>query len=103
MASLYLRQLLSGQDFASADPVARQMVNFAYLIGDRDTGETLLVDPAYGVGELVDAAEADGMTVVGVLASHFHPDHVGGDLLGHPIEGIASLLGRVSVPVHANR
>lgn len=103
MAELYLRQLLSGRDFAATDPVAQQMVNFAYLIGDRDTGEAMIVDPAYGVGDLLDAAEADGMRVVGALASHFHPDHVGGSLFGHQIEGIAELLARVPVPVHANR
>ncbi|MEZ5227977.1 MAG: hypothetical protein R2710_15285 [Acidimicrobiales bacterium] len=34
---LYFRQLLSGRDFATTDPIARQMVNFAYLIGDRET------------------------------------------------------------------
>ena len=100
---LYLKQLLSGRDFAADDPVAQQMVNFAYLVGDRVTHEAMIVDPAYGVGELVDAAEADGMTVVGALASHFHPDHVGGSLFGHQIEGIAELLARTSVPIHANR
>ena len=36
---LYFRQLLAGRDFATTDPIARQMVNFAYLIGDRVTGE----------------------------------------------------------------
>ena len=34
---LYFRQLLSGRDFAAADPIAQQMRNFAYLIGDRET------------------------------------------------------------------
>ena len=29
---LYFRQLLSGRDFAAADPMARQMVNFAYPV-----------------------------------------------------------------------
>jgi hypothetical protein len=47
---LYFRQLLAGRDFAAADFVARQMVNFVYLVGDRDTGEALVVDPAYDVG-----------------------------------------------------
>jgi glyoxylase-like metal-dependent hydrolase (beta-lactamase superfamily II) len=100
---LYFRQLLSGRDFARDDLLARQMVNFAYLIGDRVTHEALIVDPAYGVGELVDAAEGDGMTVVGALATHFHPDHVGGTLMGHTIEGVPELLARTAVPVHANR
>ncbi len=43
---MYFRQLLSGRDFAREDPIARQMVNFAYAIGDRETGEAVLVDPA---------------------------------------------------------
>ena len=34
----YFRQLLSGRDFAVGDPVATQMVNFVYAIGDRATG-----------------------------------------------------------------
>ncbi len=60
----------------------------------------MLVDPAYGVDELLDILAADGMTAVGVLATHYHPDHVGGDLMGHGIEGITRLLERVPVPVH---
>ena len=35
---LYFRQLLSGRDFARGDQMARQMVNFVYLIGDRVDG-----------------------------------------------------------------
>lgn len=99
----YFRQLLSGRDFATADPVATQMVNYSYLVGDTDTGEALVVDPAYAVGELIDAAEADGMRIVGALATHYHADHVGGSMMGHTIEGITSLLERLAVPVHANR
>jgi glyoxylase-like metal-dependent hydrolase (beta-lactamase superfamily II) len=82
---LYFRQLLSGRDFAVGDPVAGQMVNFCYLIGDRGTGEAVVVDPAYDVGGLLDLLATDSMRCVGVLASHFHPDHVGGDLMGYPI------------------
>ena len=97
---LYFRQLLSGRDFAIGDQLAAQMVNFVYAIGDRSTGECLLVDPAYAVDDLVDAIEADGMRVVGVLATHYHPDHVGGSMMGHTIEGVPRLLERVSCPVH---
>lgn len=100
---LYFRQLLSGRDFAVGDQLATQMVNFCYLIGDRSTGECVVVDPAYGVGELVDLAEGEGMRLVGALVTHHHPDHVGGSMMGYSIEGVAQLLERVSVPVHANR
>jgi hydroxyacylglutathione hydrolase len=97
---LYFRQLLSGRDFAVGDPLASQMVNFVYAVGDRRTGECVLVDPAYAVKELVDIVGADGMTVTGALATHYHPDHVGGAMMGHSIEGIAELLEHVDCPIH---
>jgi glyoxylase-like metal-dependent hydrolase (beta-lactamase superfamily II) len=97
---LYFRQLLSGRDFATSDPLAHQMVNFVYLIGDADTGEAVVIDPAYDVDGLLDIVEADGMRLTGVLATHYHPDHVGGSMMGHSIDGIGRLLDRVSVPVH---
>ena len=97
---LYFRQLLSGRDFAPTDGVAQQMVNFVYAIGDRETGEAVLVDPAYDVGGLLDLVEADGMRCVGVLATHYHPDHVGGSMMGFTIEGVSELLERVTVPIH---
>jgi glyoxylase-like metal-dependent hydrolase (beta-lactamase superfamily II) len=96
----YFRQLLAGRDFAVGDPVATQMVNFVYALGDRETGEAVLVDPAYRPAELVALVEADAMRVTGVLATHFHADHVGGDLVGHDIAGIAQLLETNDVPVH---
>lgn len=98
----YFRQLLSGRDFATDDMMARQMVNFAYLLGDRDTGECVVVDPAYSVSDLVAVAEADGMRIIGALASHYHADHVGGSMMGHTIEGVSSLLEKHDIPVHVN-
>jgi glyoxylase-like metal-dependent hydrolase (beta-lactamase superfamily II) len=102
---LYFRQLLAGRDFAPSDQLAQQMVNFVYLVGDRETGEALIVDPAYGVRELVELAGADDMRVVGALVTHYHPDHVGGSMMGWDIEGVAELLGMddVDAPIHVNR
>ncbi|HEX5267276.1 MAG TPA: MBL fold metallo-hydrolase [Acidimicrobiales bacterium] len=100
---LYFRQLLSGRDFAAGDQLATQMVNFTYLIGDRQTGEAVVVDPAYAVEELVDVAAADGMRVAGVLATHHHPDHVGGSMMGLTIEGVSRLLEVADVPIHVNK
>jgi glyoxylase-like metal-dependent hydrolase (beta-lactamase superfamily II) len=99
---LYFRQLLSGRDFAQGDEIAAQMRNFAYLIGDRQTGDCVVVDPAYAAGDLVDALEADGLHLSGVLVTHHHPDHVGGSMMGFELKGLAELLERVSVPVHVN-
>lgn len=100
---LYFRQLLSGRDFATDDQIAQQMVNFVYAIGDRATDECVLVDPAYDPSGLVDAVAADGMTVTGVLATHYHPDHVGGSMMGYSIDGLTGLLDRVECPIHVQR
>jgi glyoxylase-like metal-dependent hydrolase (beta-lactamase superfamily II) len=98
---LYFRQLLAGLDVAETDPVAQQMVNFIYLIGDRETGEAVIVDPAYDPAGIIAVAEADGMKVVGALGTHYHADHVGGSLGGMAeIVGIAELLEQVQVPIH---
>ncbi len=96
----YFRQLLSGRDFGANDQIARQMVNFCYLIGDRSTGEAVVVDPAYDPESILATLEADGMTLTGVLATHYHADHVGGNMMGYQLHGVADLLEHVSVPVH---
>ena len=100
---LYFKQLLSGRDFANTDNLAKQMVNFVYLIGDKQTGEALIVDPAYDVTALLDILEEDDMQCKGVLATHYHPDHVGGSMMGYNIVGVKELLERVSVPIHAQK
>ncbi len=100
---LYFRQLLSGRDFARGDQMARQMVNFVYLIGDRQTGEAVIVDPAYAVQDLLDLLEADGMRLTGVLGTHYHPDHVGGNMSSWSVEGISALLEKVQVPIHVQK
>jgi glyoxylase-like metal-dependent hydrolase (beta-lactamase superfamily II) len=99
---LYFKQMLAGRDFAAGDMIAQQMRNFAYLIGDRQTGDTVVVDPAYAAQDLVDALESDGMHLSGVLVTHHHPDHIGGSMMGFELKGLAELLERVSVPVHVN-
>jgi glyoxylase-like metal-dependent hydrolase (beta-lactamase superfamily II) len=97
---LYFRQLLSGRDIARGDLMARQMVNFVYLIGDRETKEAFVVDAAYDIDGICDVVEQDGMRLVGALATHYHQDHVGGNIFGNAISGLAELMARAPVPVH---
>lgn len=97
---VYFRQLLAGRDIARTDQLARQMVNFIYLIGDRETGEAVVIDPAYGVRDILDVLAADDMKLVGALATHYHPDHVGGDMMGYTIAGVRELLTLHPVPIH---
>ena len=97
---LYFRQLLSGRDFAVENSLARQMANFTYVVGDAATREVLLVDPAYAPEELLALLAADDVNLIGVVATHYHADHIGGDLLGHRVSGIAELSRVVDVPIH---
>ena len=83
---LYFRQLLSGRDFAVSDHLASQMVNFVYLVGDTQTRECVIVDPAYAVNDLLQIVANDD----------------GGSMMGMNIEGVAALLDLQSVPIHVN-
>lgn len=103
MARLYVKQMLAGRDFGVGDAAATQMQNFVYLIGDRDTGECLVVDPAWAVADIVRAAEADGLTLTGALITHYHPDHCGGSMFGFSVEGLPTLMEVNPVPVHVHR
>lgn len=103
MAQLYFRQLHAGVDFGRQNRIAAQMQNYIYLIGDRDTGEAMIVDPAWAVGDIVDVAAADDMRIVGALVTHYHPDHVGGDLFGTHIDGLPELMTRSPCPVHVHK
>jgi len=79
------------------------MQNFVYLVGDRTARECLVVDPAWEIDAILGAAEADGMRITGALVTHAHPDHVGGDLFGMDIPGVADLLERAPARVYASK
>lgn len=100
---LYIRQLLAGRDFALSDYFASQMANFVYLIGDDEKQVCMIVDPAWDIPGIVEAAEKEGMNLIGALVTHYHPDHVGGDIFGHSIAGLAELISMRPVKVHVNK
>ncbi len=100
---LFFQQLQAGEDFATGDQFATTMRNHVYAIGDRATGEVLLVDPAYDVRSLLDWLAGAGLRLAGVLATHYHADHVGGEIFGEHIEGLADLLDSADVPVHVQK
>ncbi len=99
---LYFRQRLSGRDFATESLLARQMLNFTYVVGDARTREVVLVDPAYAPEEHLAFVAAEGLTLVGVVATHYHPGHRGGHLMGHVVAGVAALPRGVDVPIHVH-
>jgi glyoxylase-like metal-dependent hydrolase (beta-lactamase superfamily II)/rhodanese-related sulfurtransferase len=50
----------------------------SYVIGDPTSGEALVVDPAYAIEPYLEAAAENGLTIVRVLETHTHADHVSG-------------------------
>jgi hydroxyacylglutathione hydrolase len=52
----------------------------SYLIGDETTGQAVVVDPRRDVSEYLADAEAHGLTIVGVINTHFHADFIAGHL-----------------------
>lgn len=102
MGTLYLRQLLVGRDVGQGNPAGAQMQNFVYLVGDRDAGECMVVDPAWDIAGIVERAGEDDMRIVGALTTHYHPDHVGGTIFGLQIDGLAELMSTNPCKVHAH-
>lgn len=99
---LYLRQLLAGRDFARADVFASQMANFVYLIGDDVERTCMVVDPAWDVKGILDVIDGEDLRLTGALVTHYHPDHVGGNLFSHDIAGLAELLTLRPVKIYVN-
>ena len=79
------------------------MKNFTYLVGSARTREVALVDPAWSVDALLDHVYERELKPVAALVTHYHPDHVGGEMMGHDIEGLARLLERDPVKVYVHR
>jgi glyoxylase-like metal-dependent hydrolase (beta-lactamase superfamily II) len=64
--------------------------NFGYLLGDRDAGAGVLVDPSYSPDVFVERARAQSLTITHVINTHSHPDHTNGndraiELTGAPL------------------
>ncbi len=52
----------------------------SYLVGDETTGQAVIVDPRRDIAEYLDDAQAHGLTIVGVINTHFHADFLSGHL-----------------------
>ena len=64
---LYLKQLELGP-----------LQNFVYLIGSLESREAAVVDPAWDVRRILEAAEQDEMRITTAIITHTHFDHING-------------------------
>ena len=65
---MYFRQIEVGQHAV-----------FAYLIGDPDKGQAVVVDPADNADQLIQLARENGLTIEKIINTHGHVDHVMGN------------------------
>ncbi len=78
------------------------MQNFTYLVGSRSTREVAIVDPAWDIDGLLDHIAAKDYVLKAALVTHYHPDHCGGSMGGHSVEGIAELLEKQGLKIYVH-
>ena len=83
-------------------PEIGPMANFVYLVGDPTARKLAVVDPAWDVGAICDLAEREGYEIDKILITHYHPDHLGGRMMGRSIQGAADMLAKVKAKVYVN-
>lgn len=54
------------------------MENFIYILGDPETKEAAVIDPAWDVKKILAAAQKNGLNITAIFLTHGHHDHVNG-------------------------
>lgn len=83
MSNLYLKQFELGP-----------MNNYIYFLGDSESKEIAVVDPAWDVDYIKQMAAAEGLNIKAALITHGHPDHT---------NGINALLEDYDIPVYVSK
>jgi len=55
------------------------MAVFAYIVGDTESGEGLVVDPAANTDEIISVANESNIKIKYIVNTHGHVDHIGGN------------------------
>jgi glyoxylase-like metal-dependent hydrolase (beta-lactamase superfamily II) len=79
------------------------MANYVYILGDSVTRKAAVVDPAWDVEAICNFIQSEGYEIDKILITHYHPDHLGGSMMGQNIEGAAEMLSRVKAKVYVNK
>lgn len=68
--------------------------NFLYFLGDKNTNQIAVIDPAWDVDYLSHEITKNGFQVQSVFLTHAHPDHV---------NGLDEFLSRYDVPAYLSK
>jgi len=55
------------------------MAVFAYIVGDDESGEGLVIDPAANTDAILEEAAENNLTIKYIVNTHGHVDHIGGN------------------------
>lgn len=56
----------------------KALAHASYMVGCQKTGEAIIVDPGRDIEQYLQAAEAEGMKIIGAADTHIHADYVSG-------------------------
>ena len=70
------------------------MQNYVYFVGDKETSEVAVIDPAWDFGFLLNEAKESGFKIKAILVTHGHFDHT---------NGVEDLLKHLDIPVYINK
>lgn len=70
------------------------MDNFIHIITDKASGKAMVVDPAWDAKAIMDYCEKHQLTLIGILLTHSHADH---------ISAVDDLLEQIPMPVYLSR
>lgn len=70
------------------------MMNFTYLVGNKDAKKAVIIDPGWEGSKIVDEAKKEGFEIAAILATHSHFDH---------INDVQHLVDKLGVPVYVHQ
>lgn len=71
----------------------------AYIVGDRDTGEGLVIDPAASTEDIAAEAERNGITLKYIVNTHGHVDHISGNADMQKLTGARIVIHEADAPL----